>query len=230
MGTGLENAAGALYLGLDVQIKRPCPYFMLTADLEYAGSGWLAGETPQEISFSLRALVDSLAERTIGRVGIGIDAPRLPLPAPRQYYWRKGGWIKRSEDERGYGRHCEVVIKALNIANPQWSPLVGEAPAWMELGFSLFGVLESYPDVYEVFPTASYRLLENQPQPPIRISFRDFGPGPKDMLDAAVAAYTLAEFAAGRGCEVGGGDGLGTIVLPRCLPALAGHPVLTWPG
>lgn len=230
MENGSKIAAASLFVGLDVGTKRPCPYYTLTPDLEYFGSGWLAGETPREISLSLRALIDSLADRVDGQVAVGIDAPRLPLPAPRQYFWRKGGWIKRSEGERGYGRHCEVVVKALNIANPQWTPLVGEAPAWMELGFSLFAALNGYPDVYEIFPTASYHLLEDQQQPITQVSFRSFGPGPKDMLDAAVAAYTLAEFAAGRGCEVGGGDGLGTIVLPRCLPVMVGHPVLTWPG
>ena len=34
------------------------------------------------------------------------------------------------------------------------------------------------------------------------------------MLDASVAAVTVYEFVNGRGCEVGGEDDLGTIVLP----------------
>ena len=38
------------------------------------------------------------------------------------------------------------------------------------------------------------------------------------MLDARVAAVTVQEFIAGRGSEAGGGDGLGTIILPRPLP------------
>ncbi len=46
----------------------------------------------------------------------------------------------------------------------------------------------------------------------------DFRPGPEDMLDSIVAAFTVREFWEGRGCEVGGGDGLGTIVLPRPAP------------
>mgnify|MGYP005849327221 CR=1 FL=1 len=41
--------------------------------------------------------------------------------------------------------------------------------------------------------------------------------GVKDMLDASVAAITVFEFVKGHGCEVGGGDGLGTILLPRKL-------------
>jgi hypothetical protein len=54
------------------------------------------------------------------------------------------------------------------------------------------------------------------------------------MLDAYLAAITGIEFLAGRGCEVGGGDGLGAIVLPRPVtrepaalfvwPELHNHP------
>jgi len=49
------------------------------------------------------------------------------------------------------------------------------------------------------------------------------------MLDAFVAAATVREFVHGRGCEVGGGDGLGTIVLPRPLPEPVMSGVLAWP-
>ena len=47
------------------------------------------------------------------------------------------------------------------------------------------------------------------------LCLNDFVSGVKDMLDASVAALTVYEFINGRGCEVGGDDGLGTIVLPR---------------
>ena len=53
--------------------------------------------------------------------------------------------------------------------------------------------------------------------------------GPKDMLDAVVAAYSVKEYIAGRGMAVGGGDGLGEIILPRPV-AEPGHPVLEWPA
>ena len=50
------------------------------------------------------------------------------------------------------------------------------------------------------------------------------------MLDAVVAAVTVHEFEAGRGAEVGGGDGLGTIVLPRAIAETETKPgVLIWP-
>ena len=47
--------------------------------------------------------------------------------------------------------------------------------------------------------------------------FFGFARGPKDMLDAAIGALVVREFVAGRGCEVGGGDRLGSIILPRPL-------------
>jgi len=122
-----------------------------------------------------------------------------------------------------------VVIKAHGIANPQWTPLAGSAPEWMKVGFRLFELLAARVDVYEVFPSASYTLLQWDPSTRVQMSFEGFRPGPKDMLDSVVAAATVREFDVGRGASVGGGDGLGEIVLPRPLP----HPiagVLRWPG
>lgn len=217
------------YLGVDVQLSRGCSYYVLDARLDYISSGWLVGEDPDEFCEKLLSLVDSLSARDPGRIAVGIDAPRVALSEPRQYYFRSGKWINKTPQNKGYGRHCEVVIKALNIANPQWTPLEGEAPAWMELGFALFNSLRDYPYIYEVFPTASYRLLEKNPGPQIKLSFENFLPGPKDMLDAAVSAFTAAQVRAGKGCEVGGGDGKGTIALPAGLPICGSHPVLKWP-
>lgn len=63
----------------------------------------------------------------------------------------------------------------------------------------------------------------------VDIDLAKFNVGPKDMLDAVVAALTAMEFRQGRGQEVGGGDGLGTIVLPRPIisPIAA---VMKWPS
>jgi len=49
------------------------------------------------------------------------------------------------------------------------------------------------------------------------------------MLDPWVAAATVREFVNGKGVEVGGGDGLGTIILPRPLPDPVINEVLEWP-
>jgi hypothetical protein len=100
----------------------------------------------------------------------------------------------------------------------------------MLLGFKLFPVLEDHAIVYEVFPTASYACLQGNCDVRIDADFSAYIPGPKDMLDAWVAAATAQEFVAGKGVEVGGGDGLGTIILSRLLTEPVIKEVLEWPG
>lgn len=98
----------------------------------------------------------------------------------------------------------------------------------MRLGFALFEGLADLQHVYEVFPSAAYTQLAADTAATLPISLGSFLPGPKDMLDAAVGAFVVREFLAGRGCEVGGGDGLGSIILPR--PLRSPHVRLTdWP-
>ena len=63
----------------------------------------------------------------------------------------------------------------------------------------------------------------------VLIDFSAFSTGQKDMMDAFVAAVTVREFVFGRGSEVGGGDGLGKIVLPRPLRTPLIKGVLSWP-
>ena len=119
-------------------------------------------------------------------------------------------------------------MAALKLANPQWTPLRDAAPPWMTNGFRLFEALTGF-DTYEAFPSAAYAQLEGEAVPEVQLSFANFRPGPKDMIDAIVAAFTTREFVAGRGREVGGGDGLGTIILPRPIEP-GDHPVLDWPA
>lgn len=119
-------------------------------------------------------------------------------------------------------------MKAHGMANPQWTPLESKAPEWMLVGFRIFAALTKAATVHEVFPTASYNMLEAAPEALLTMSFESFRPGPKDMLDAAIGALTVREFESGRGSEVGGGDGLGTIILPRPIPNPI-EAVLTWP-
>ncbi len=130
----------------------------------------------------------------------------------------------------GNGRHCEIVISAHRLANPQWTPFEAAAPEWMKLGFQLFSALKGLVTVYEVFPTASYALLQGNTDIRINADFSACQPGPKDMLDAWVAAVTVREFVEGRGTEVGGGDGLGTIILPCPQPEPVIDAVMEWPG
>ncbi|MBL7177381.1 MAG: hypothetical protein ISS66_16280 [Desulfobacteraceae bacterium] len=107
--------------------------------------------------------------------------------------------------------------------------MLSKAPAWMRFGFILFRTLENYPQVYEVFPSASYYMLENGRDLNIRLNFSKFAPGPRDMLDACVAAATVREFIQGRGEQVSGGDGLGTIILPRPITTGRIEEVFIWP-
>lgn len=103
-------------------------------------------------------------------------------------------------------------------------------PEWMQLGVALFdalAVLGQPHEIHEVFPTASYRMLAGHREPAITLNLESFALGPKDMLDACVAAVTVREYHLGRGSAVGGGDGLGAIILPR--PIEENHPVHHWP-
>jgi predicted nuclease with RNAse H fold len=84
--------------------------------------------------------------------------------------------------------------------------------------------------VYEVFPSASYNLLNRAGGVRVSIDFVNFARGPKDMLDACVAAMTVREFVEGRGFEIGGGDRLGSIVLPRRPEIGSKSRVLEWPS
>ncbi|MFH1624690.1 MAG: hypothetical protein ABID54_05975 [Pseudomonadota bacterium] len=177
------------------------------------------------------AKVESIEDSLGNSLAIGIDSPRAPLSSPRRFRWnsRRQKWERR-QNGAGYGRHCEVIIKALNLGNPQWTPIEGQCPEWMMLGFKFFHGLIGRTEVFEVFPTASYNMLDGAEELKFSINLSEFSKGPKDMLDACVAAITVREYLAGRGCEVGGGDGLGTILLPRPLPNSVPPPLRTWPS
>jgi hypothetical protein len=194
-------------------------------------SGWLEGKSIIEVCQRLIKIFNYLNKNGMGNIAVGIDGPRSPLIAPRQYCWDRKGkhWIKRHEDDRGYGRHCEFILKSLKIANPQYTPIKGKCPSWMELGFALFSCLENRDDVFEVFPAASYSILKGLTIPKVTIDFANFSQGPKDMIDACVSAITVLEYLEGRGSEVGGGDGLGSIILPGPLPIEKNLPILQWP-
>lgn len=218
----------ALYLGIDVGINRGCAFSAIDENANMLDSGWFDLEPPKSLLSDLRNAVKAGKS-----VHVGIDAPRLALPNPREWFWEgaKKRWRARKK-ERGTGRHCEIAVKAHGLGNPQWSPLAeDEIPEWMACGFGIFAAIGKIRGVHthEVFPTASYAQLEGHDQPRVELDFSKFRPGPKDLLDACVAATTVREFDRGRGCEVGGGDGLGTIVLPRQLAPVIPE-VLEWPG
>lgn len=211
------------FVGIDIQIRRNCCYAVIDTSGTVVNSGWFSNAETDVID-----LVNKWTETA--QVEVGIDAPRMPLITKRQWYWNRSRrrWDKRGS-QKGYGRHCKIVISAHRLANPQWTPVKGEAPEWMNLGFKIYSALEGFAKVHEVFPTASYALLQGNTDVRIDADFSACKPGPKDMLDAWVATATVREFVEGRGTEVGGGDGLGTIILPRPLPELLIKEVQVWP-
>lgn len=211
----------SVVIGIDVQANRACPYAVLDGSARMIDAGWVRAS-------ELVTTVTGLAERFPGAV-FAVDAPRIALPAPRAWYWRKDRWARRAGSEKGNGRHCEVVIAAHRLANPQWTPLAASAPVWMQHGFAIFAVLSGRAECLEVFPSASYQMLKDATDVRVDMALAGFAPGPKDMLDAVMAARTALEFLAGRGQEVGGGDGLGTIVLPRPIESPIAE-VMRWPG
>jgi predicted nuclease with RNAse H fold len=212
------------YVGIDIQTRRDCCYALINETGKLEKSGWFSDPISDA-----EGLIKEL--QSSSQVAVGIDAPRMPLTSKRQWYWEgnKRRWSRRG-NQKGNGRHCEIVISAHRLANPQWTPLAEAAPEWMKLGFQLFSALEGLVTVYEVFPTASYALLQGKTDIRIDADFSACQPGPKDMLDAWVAAVTVKEFVGGRGIEVGGGDSLGTIILPRPLPESVIYEVIHWPG
>jgi predicted nuclease with RNAse H fold len=216
------DAGKKAFMGIDIHGSRGCCFAAIGDDGSLLESGWFSN-LGEQVPPIVRKFTDAYD------VSVGIDAPRKPLASPRKWYWDRNKWRQRRPSEKGYGRHCEIVVKAHGIANPQFTPLKSKAPTWMITGFAVFSSLQGTVPVYEVFPTASYALLQGITDVRVCIDFSACKPGPKDMFDAFVAAVTVREFVCGRGTAVGGGDGLGKIVLPRPLrdPVIKG--VLFWP-
>ena len=222
-----------VYFGIDVQLLRPPAWMAFDESLTQIDSGWLGevGDSFEGICNGAIAVVDRIGQ--LGHdVCVGIDSPRCPLPAPRKWYWegKKEDWRPRRPAEKGRGRHCEVIVRALGLANPQWTPSLEGSPDWMRLGYALFDSLGAVASaVHEVFPSASYTMWQNDTNSPkMTINVSQFQPGPKDMIDAAVAAMTVHEYQQGRGAAVGN-DGFGAIVLPKPISD-APVSLLRWPS
>lgn len=201
---------------------------LLDEKYRMCASGWIEADNQDEAVRLARIKLADLENKEGRRISVGVDAPRTPLERPRTIRWdkRRQRW---SNTHALSGRHCELALKSLRIANPQWTQLKGRCPGWMRLGFNLFQSLQEVTAVYEVFPSASYQLLQGNRDLRLTIDLADFFAGPKDMLDASVAAVTVGEYVAGRGTSIGGGDGLGEIVLPRPFDSTGNSGVLQWP-
>lgn len=200
------------FAGVDVQIKRGCCYYIMDENKNYVDSGWVKENNPQ----SFKEIFLKVSSNNPNKIAIGIDSPRMPINKlrKREFDRKNNKWLISNNEK--LGRECEVIIKSYNIANPQWTRTRKDSPAWMKLGYSIYKSLKDFPFVYEVFPSASYRMLKNE-NVSYELCLNNFSGGVKDMLDASVGAVTVYEFINERGCEVGGEDGLGSIVLPRKL-------------
>jgi hypothetical protein len=198
------------FAGIDVQISRGCSYYIFSAKKKYVTSGWIKENIP---GFFQKLFLE-ISNNQPETIAIGIDAPRVPIKKLRTRYFdkKKNLWIEKLKQSNG--RECEVIIKSFNLANPQWTRRLKDSPEWMRLGYDIFSELNKFPFVYEVFPSASYKMLEKE-NLKYELCLNQFNAGVKDMLDASAGAVTVYEFINGRGCDVGGEDGLGTIVLPR---------------
>lgn len=227
----MSNASIGAFIGIDVQSARSSPFAVLDAEGRLIDSGWIYGESSAEIGRRIEEQVRKLAGDDPNWVAVGVDAPRRPRTDRRQWYWagKRRQWRPCGPSDRGWGRHSDVVVAALRLANPQWTPPATHTPRWMRVGFAIFEALHRYPHVHEVFPSASYTVLKDVPELSISIDFSNFAAGPKDMLDACVGALTVREYVRGRGVKVGDGDGLGGIILPRDVSGDPPHPVLSWP-
>ena len=203
------------FAGIDVQINRGCCYYIINQNKRYVKSGWMTENIPQ----SFKKLFQELTNFNYEKIAIGIDAPRMPIKKPRQRYYDKikNEWIIKKK--KSIGRECEVIINSFKIANCQWTNTLEKSPNWMKLGYKIYSELRIFPYVYEVFPSASYNLLKNE-NFSYELCLNEFVYGVKDMLDASVSAITVYEYLSGHGCEVGGADGLGTVILPRKIPGL----------
>lgn len=119
------------FLGIDVQARRSCSYYVCDEDANYLASGWLGGVDIQSVLSELENLGHSIA-------AVGVDAPRHLRQNRRQWYWRHGQWARKRTSDRGYGRHCEVVIAAHNLGSPQWTPLASRAASWLNVGLEIY--------------------------------------------------------------------------------------------
>lgn len=203
------------FAGIDVQIRRGCSYYIIDNHRNFIDSGWIR----ENIPISFKELLLRTSNQEPKQIAIGIDSPRMPIKKFRKRTFdnKLNSWL--DSDIEKLGRECEVIVKSYNIANPQWTRTLKDSPDWMQLGFSIYDALIGFPFVYEVFPSASYKMLEKE-NVKYELCLNNFSIGVKDMLDASVGAITVYEFINGRGCEVGGKDGLGTIVLPRKIKAI----------
>jgi hypothetical protein len=179
-------------------------------------SGWLSGSNC-EVVHGLGELRDRHSQTGCSPLAVGIDAPRAPLNSPRPWYWNgpRARWRPCRSSDGGNGRHCEIVIAAHRLANPQWTPC--RPPSRMDATWFRLVCLPCRTRVVAKFSVRIVRAAGGGSPLRIGVRLNEFAQGPKD---SSMPARLPPRFGSlqGRGCAVGGGDGLGQIILPRPLP------------
>lgn len=219
-----------LFIGIAVSGRRT---ITVCAASPHGQCLWLEACRPADLGQVLRKIERRTASR---RWAVGIDAPRTFPSKPRLWEWRAEAWRRGSGSLAG--RHCEVVLKALALAAPAWTPLEKDAPRWMREGAALYRAFEDRAPagrIHEIFSTASRRQFARLTS--LRVPHRgmlrrprNLTPGDSDELDAFIAAWTVAVFESGDGCAVGSGDGLGAVILPGTLPPDCPPALLLYPS
>lgn len=204
----------ALFVGVDVQGDELIVAFRRDGSFIPPARVVATGEEVRDHALLLR-------QNPQEPVVVAIDAPRRYLNTARLWALNDAGdgWIAANLTV-GAGRHCEVVVRRLGIANPQWTPLSTQPIPWITLGQGVFTACEAAGfTTIECFPTASYTRFGHMDNIEFHIPGRMFAHSrlAHDVLDACVAAMTADMFVAGQATELGGGDGYGTIVVPGVL-------------
>jgi hypothetical protein len=105
-----------MFVGIDISHTRGSAWAALGGDRARIGSGWVdpsdsIARTAEQLATAFERLAPLKA------CTVAIDAPRGPIQTRRKVRWiSRHGWV-RSEAPL-LGRHAEVVIRALNLANP----------------------------------------------------------------------------------------------------------------
>ena len=74
-------------MGIDVQIKKGCSYFIVDEHSEIVDSGWVKEHTHLKTAHQLQSIVLKISSGHLDNIAIGIDSPRTPLNKPREFNW-----------------------------------------------------------------------------------------------------------------------------------------------
>lgn len=210
-----------LYIGLDPGKARRCAFSVVDHLGNFLDAGFFDGAIPHSLT---RRMTEGIHSGML--VAVGIDGARHLLSQPRQWDWdeRETGWKKLPSGTEA-GRHAEIVLRAYGFRDCRWTGPATSASDRHLYTLSLYATCQALRGV-EVHETCAQASAQAFDSPGDRLGLPENLEA--NLADATLAAGSAREFRQGRGLQVGGGDGLGAITLPRPL-ALAIPGVLEWP-